>query len=168
VAKSQKPRPKPVAVGVKQMADKLSVDENSDELSDDDFPDPQHDETSDSEYEEPPERTWDHQKYRKISNSTVLCDKGECERPDIHVMTKAAMNAFDIEEDSTKALIVDGWRYMVKKKALFGHCGFVRATVEDADVCPSLTLHERDPTIARAFIHAISPYTGHELPAYDI
>jgi hypothetical protein len=166
VTKMQKPKLKPVIV--KQAADKPAVDEGFGTVGYNDSQDLQDDEASKSEYEEPTERMWDHHKHRNIPNSKVLCDKGECEKPDIHVLTKAAMNAFDVEEDSTKALIVDGRRYMVKKKALFEHCGFVRSAVDDAEGCPSLKLHERDPAIARAFIQSISPYPGHELPNYDI
>jgi hypothetical protein len=117
VAKIQRSKPKPVAV--KQVAGQRAVDESSDALSDDDYRDLQDDEASAPEYEEPPERTWDHQKYRKIPNSIVLCDKEKCEGPDIHVLMKTAMNAFDIEEESTQALIVDGERYMVKKNLFF-------------------------------------------------
>jgi hypothetical protein len=166
VAKIQKPNLKPVIM--KQVRDKLAVDKGSGAVSDDDFQHVQDEEASESECEEPPQRMWDHHKYQKSTNSRVLCDRGECERPNIHVLIKAAMNAFDIEEDPAKALIVDGQRYMAKKKALFEHCGFVRDAVNDAEECPSLKLHERDPAIARAFIQAVSPYPGHELSGYDI
>jgi hypothetical protein len=166
VAKTRKPKSKQIVA--EKVTETLAVNDSSAEESDGTLHDLQEDEASDSESEEPPQRMWDHRKYRLIPESNVLCEKENPLRPNIHVVTKAAMNAFDIEEDATTACIVNGRKYMAKKDALFEHCGFVRAAIGEAEDCPSVLFPQRDPTIVRAFIQAISPSPERQLPTYNI
>jgi hypothetical protein len=166
VAKTRKPKSKQIVA--EKVTETLAVNDSSAEESDGTLHDLQEDEASDSESEEPPQRMWDHRKYRLIPESNVLCEKENPLRPNIHVVTKAAMNAFDIEEDATTACIVNGRKYMAKKDALFEHCGFVRAAIGEAEDCPSVLFPQRDPAIVRGFIQAISPSPERQLPTYDI
>jgi hypothetical protein len=99
--------------------------------------------------------------------SGVKFVKGDRFGPTTHKLIRVTTDAFNIEEDSTAALLVAGRSYSVKKTALFEHCGFVRNAVLEANDCPILKLEDRDPVIVRAFIQAISGASS-GLPDYNI
>jgi hypothetical protein len=83
----------------------------------------------------------------------------------IHERVHAAANTFTSNIKGLVHIRCGNQAFLVKKAALFEHCGFARKHFADPESCKDLKMHDRSPVITRAFIQAIS---GGNLPYFDI
>ncbi|KAF1914755.1 hypothetical protein BDU57DRAFT_303577 [Ampelomyces quisqualis] len=121
---------------------------------------------SDSETEE------DHVASRRtpvVTRSQVRFDEEDTSEPSIHVLMRAATNAFGrIGEDDPVTLIVNEQSFMVNADALETYCGFIQDNLPKEGQRDRYYLSEQDPVIVRAFVDTISPVPRDSLPEHDI